>query len=362
MGNLAENKGFTPMIAVPPGDTIKENMIFLGMKQEELAARLGITPKHLSNILNGSAPITYETALKLESVIGPSAQFWMNLETSYQLAKARLARQKEDNSELEILKKIPYKKMSDLGWVKKTSSKVERIKNTREFFAVGNLMSIQKSYAVVFRKHKQLKDIADLSVLAWLRKAQLEGFTVEVGKFSRRKLKSLIPTFRELTMKEPSEFYPEMEKLCAKCGVALVLVEYLAKTYICGATIWRKDNPILALSVRGKWADIFWFTFFHELAHLISHTKKEFHISYENKEDEADWIASNYLIPDKLYQNFVEEYPYKDKRMIVDYAHKIGIAPGILVGRLQHDKLIDYNYYNDLRPLLEIVKPNHRAI
>lgn len=85
MVNKGDNKSFTPSVAIAPGETIKENMIFLGMNQSELAARLGITQKDLSNILNGSAPITYETALKLETVLGASAQFWMNLEANYQL-------------------------------------------------------------------------------------------------------------------------------------------------------------------------------------------------------------------------------------------------------------------------------------
>jgi len=358
MANKKDNKNFMPTIAIPPGETIRENMEFLGMNQEELAARLGITPKHLSNILNGNAPITYETALKLETVIGPSAQFWMNLETNYQLDKARLEKQEELNSDLEIIKEIPYKKMSDFRWLENTTDKAERVMNCREFFGVANLFLIKTSYSVMFRKQKQTKEISDLSVLAWLRKAELEGLSVEVEKFNKRKLKSLIPIFRELTMKEPSEFYPEIKKLCADCGVALVLVENLPKTYICGATIWRNDKAILALSVRGKRADIFWFTFFHELAHLINHSKKEFHINYENdaEEDEADEIASNYLIPDKLYEKFIEEYSYKDKKLIIDYSHEIGIAPCILVGRLLHDKLIDYKHYSDLRPSFEIVR------
>ncbi len=80
-----------------------------------------------------------------------------------------------------------------------------------------------------------------------------------------------------MTLKEPAEFYPEMKRLCAECGVALVIVPYLSKTYICSATIWRNNKAILALSVRGgKRADIFWFTFFHELAHLINHSKMSF--------------------------------------------------------------------------------------
>jgi len=359
MGNKKENS-FVPAVAIPPGETIKDNMAYLGMTQEEMAIRLDITPKHLCNILNGNAPITYETALKLESVIGPSAEFWMELEASYQLNKTRIEEQDELKTDLEIIKEIPYKKMSDLGWLEETSDRKQRVKNLRDFFGVARLSLIKKSYATVFRKHKQKNVISDFSVLSWLRKADLEGRSIETQKVSRRKLKSLIPRFRELTMEEPSVFYPEMQKLCAQCGVALVLVECLPKTYICGATLWRKDKAILALSVRGKRADIFWFTFFHELAHLINHKKKTSHISYENEEDEADQIARNYLIPDELYKKFIEEYPYEDKKAIIDYAYKIGIAPCVLVGRLMHDKLVDYHYYSDLRPSFKIV--NSKAV
>lgn len=344
-----------PVIAIPPGETIKENMAFLGMNQEEMAARLDVTPKHLCNILNGNAPITYKTALKLEPVIGPSAEFWMNLEASYQLDKTRLDNQDEFRKELEVLKEIPYKKMSNLGWLEDTRDKKQRVNNLRDFFGVARLFLIQKSYAAVFRKKKQKKEISDYSVLAWLRKAELEGRLIDVQKNSRRKLKSLIPRFRELTTEDSSVSFLEMQNMCAWCGVALVLVECLPKTYICGATIWRNDKAILALSNRGKRADIFWFTFFHELAHLLNHKKKEFHISYENEEDEADQIARNYLIPDKLYKKFIKEYSYKDKKAIIDYAHTIGIAPSILVGRLMHEKLVDFQYHSDLRPSFEIV-------
>lgn len=220
------------------------------------------------------------------------------------------------------------------------------------------MSSIKPSYAVAFRTHKQVREISDFGVLAWLRRAELKGLNVEVKKFNKRKLKSLIPTFRELTLKEPAEFYPEMKRLCAECGVALVLVPYLPKTYICGATIWRNNKAILSLSVRGKRADVFWFTFFHELAHLINHSSNEFHISFDNEdgEDEADHLASNYLISEKQYKNFIEEYDYTDKIQIINYSHEIGISPCILLGRLQHDKLIGYQYYNDLKPSFEIVR------
>ena len=357
MESKKDSYSFVPNVAIPPGETIRENMVYLGMDQEELAARLDITPKHLSNILNGNSPITYETALKLEHVIGPSAQFWMNLETKYQLDKARIEEADELEQDLAILKEVPYKKMSEFSWVEPTADKKERVLNCREFFGVASLTLVRSSYAVMYRKQKFKKEISDMSVLAWLRKAELEGNSIEVAKFNRTRLKNLIPTFRELTLKSPQDFFPEMVQLCKECGVALVLVEDLPKTYICGATIWRGNKAIVALSVRGKRADIFWFTFFHELAHLINHSKKEFHISYENDEheDEADKLASHYLIQNELYEKFITEYDYFNKTQIIEYAHKIGIAPCILVGRLLHDKKLDYRVYSDMRPSFQIV-------
>lgn len=353
----AKENEYTPAVAIPPGETIKENLEFLGMNQMELAARLGITTKHLSNIINGLAPITYETALKLEIVIGPSAAFWMNLESNYQLDKARLKALEEINNDLNILKEIPYNEISKQGWVDCTRDKKQRVVNCRNYFGVASLSLIKNSYNVSFRQGKTNNNISDYGVLTWLRKAEIEGNKIEVEPFNKSNFKKLIPEFRKLTLEEPEIFYPKMKQLCAECGIALVLVQSLPKTYIHGATIWKNDKAILALTVRGKKADIFWFTFFHELAHLIHHVKKGFHISYDgdNQEDEADLLASNYLIPQEQYENFTSKYDYKNKQIIINYANKIGISPCILVGRLLHDKLIDYTNYNDLRPSFMIV-------
>jgi addiction module HigA family antidote len=234
MVNKKDNAKFMPTVAIPPGKTIRENMKYLGMNQKELALRLGITTKHLSNVINGNDPITYETALKLETVLGPKAQFWMNLETNYQLTKARLKREADLEADLEILKGVPYKSMSDFGWVPATDNRQERINNLRGFFGVASLKAVPKTMNAMLRKHKQIKGISDLGVMAWLRKAEIDGLVVKVKKFNRTKLKKYIPKFRELTLKSPEEFLPKVQKLCAECGVALVLVPSLPKTYICG--------------------------------------------------------------------------------------------------------------------------------
>ncbi|OSA88174.1 UNVERIFIED_ORG: addiction module antidote protein, HigA family [Clostridium botulinum] len=364
MGKIKQNsEPFLPIVAIPPGESIKECMEALDMTQTELALRLSITPKHLGDILKGNSAITYETALKLESVIGPSAEFWINLEGNYQLDKARIEENKRLIEDYNILKEIPYNEMSKLGWVEGTRNKNERVKNSREFFKVSMLTAITNSYAVAFRLNKTKNAISDYGVLAWLIEAENLGSKVEVERLNRSKLKKMIPEFRKLTLETPEIFYPKMKQLCAECGIALVLVESLPKTYICGATVWKGEKAILALSVRGKKADIFWFTFFHELAHLVEHNRKEFHINYgecDKEEDEADSLARNYLISDDIYNDFLNNYNYEDLNSIKRYANKISIAPCILVGRLLHDKIIDYSMkYDSLRPSFKIVRSSN---
>lgn len=360
MASKSVNNNFLAAIAIPPGETIREYMDYFGMNQQELAVRLEMSVKHLNNILNGNAPITYETALKLETVLDSSAEFWMNLESQYQLNKARLEKEAEMLDDKLIVQQFPYKKMSDYGWVESVTDKVERVINLRKFFGVAALSAIKPTYQVQYRKQKAISGIDDYSVLSWLRKASIEGMKIPVEEFDKSKLKSMIPKFRELTNSTPEKFFPEIQSLCSQCGVALVLVEDLPKTYICGTTIWSNNNPILALSVRGKSADKFWFTFFHELAHLIHHSKNNAHVHYQGSDDkdelEADNIARNYLINDLDYKEFISQKIFIEREDIIAFSQEVGIHPCIVLGRLKHDKIVSYSKFNDLIPSFQIVR------
>ena len=104
------------------------------------------------------------------------------------------------------------------------------------------------------------------------------------------------------------------------------------------------------LSDRGKKDDILWFTLFHEIAHLIKHSKKEVFIDLEDAkindiEKEADEFAKNILIPNN---EFIKNNIFYDEKIIKDFSKKINISTGILVGRLQKDEIIGWNQFNNL--------------
>lgn len=353
---------FTPVVAIPPGETLKENLDYINMSQKELSERTGISIKHINEIIKGKSPITQETALKLEYVLGIPANFWNNLEANYRDTLARIKDEDELETEFDIAKEIPYSVIAKLGWVNPTKDIKEKVKNLRSYFGVSSLKQVPLVFSGAFRKVDS-KNTSSYALAAWLRKGLLISNSIQTETFNRSKLKKLIPTFRELTNKDPKEFYPEMNNLCASCGIALVLVEHIPKTYACGATQWVNANKaIIQLSVRGAKADIFWFTFFHELAHILLHENKEFHLQEFQKdcasEDEADNYASNWLIPIDEYKKFLKT-DYRDKNNIKLFAQKINIHPCIVVGRLCHDNKTEFKYYNDLRPSFIIVHRNN---
>jgi Zn-dependent peptidase ImmA (M78 family) len=162
-----------------------------------------------------------------------------------------------------------------------------------------------------------------------------------------------------MTVKPPEILEPEMRKICADAGVAVVFTPEIPGTHVYGATRWLKaTQPLIQLSLRGKSDDHLWFSFFHEAGHILLHGKDEVFIEATDqdgtgrngikKEQEADQFSRDFLIPPKEYQTFLEDRQF-DLTSIQEFAAKLDIAPGIIVGRLQHDKVIEFNRANSLK-------------
>jgi len=175
---------------------------------------------------------------------------------------------------------------------------------------------------------------------------------VKTQNFSEKELKETIPAFRELTKQAGDDFVPQLTELCAMRGVALVIVPHLPGTYAHGATKWlHPGKAMLQLSTRYQYADIFWFSLFHELGHILLHSKKNTFIETGEKTDEeaeADRFASECLIPGTKYRNFVAKNRVT-RESIKKFANEISIDPGIVVGRLHHDGKIARGDFKDLQ-------------
>jgi HTH-type transcriptional regulator/antitoxin HigA len=345
---------YIPDVAIAPGATIMELLAARGITQAGLAERMRRPSNKINEILHGKRSITVETAMELELVLGLPAYFWLELEQNYQLAHKRLRSEQQLQKEAETLKHFPLREMAKLGWVERSRNPVEQTRKLLSFFGVTSFSQLNKPQvlAAAFRK-SQTKDVCHFALSAWLRKGELAASEIETRGFNARGLKASLVELRSLSVLEPEHFRPRLVSLCADHGVAVVFVPHLPKSYACGAAYWIGDKAVVQLSLRFRTNDNFWFCFFHEIGHILLHGKKETFLDEFKGDDndgerEANEFASKNLVPDVHYRR-LKGLKDRKEETIRNIAEEIGIAAGIVVGRLQQDKLISFNYLNHLK-------------
>lgn len=348
---------FTPDYAVHPGEILKETLEARGSTKKDAAYRCGISAKHLNQILHGKAPIVPEVAISLERVLGVAADVWTNLQCQYDLTHARAAAASEVDGARAWMRRFPVTFMVKCGWIPKPANDTERINALLRFFGVAHIDTWDawfKGMQVVYRKSSSFQSQPE-AVSAWLRKGELMAQEIDCQPFDSAQFKAALDEIRKLTLKPPSEFEPAMKSLCAKAGVALVFLAEIPKTRLSGATRWlNKDKALIMLSLRHKTNDHFWFSFFHEAGHILLHGKKMLFLDDATPEEndletEANQFAANQLIPDRDYRAFIANNRLIAQPVVSAFASQIGIAQGIVVGRLQHEKVIAFAAMNELK-------------
>jgi len=347
---------YRPNYAVLPGETLRETIEAYGMSQAELAERTGRPNKTINEIITGKASITAETALQFERVLSVPASFWNNLERNYQEARARMREEEHLQSQVKWLKNFPIKQLVKLGWIPQQDEPLKQMQALLNFFSVAGIeewQAVWTSPQAAYRKSAAFKS-SPYATAAWLRKGEIDAAAIQCKPHDAAVFEGVLNKIRTLTNKPPETFEPEMVKLCAEAGVAVTFVPELSGTRVYGVTRWLNPNKaLIQLSLRGKSDDHLWFTFFHEAGHILYHGKREVFIEEKGKqeskaEQEADRFAQDFLIPSGEYKAFLSDGSF-DSAAISRLAKKIGIAPGIIVGRLQHDKAIPYSKGNTLK-------------
>ncbi|WP_414528704.1 HigA family addiction module antitoxin [Nodularia chucula] len=363
MSNTIQNQ-YTPDYVSPPGETLQEILEERGMSQAELAERTGRPKKTINEIINGKAALTPETALQIERVLGISASFWNNRERQYREALARIEEKERLQEQIRWLKAIPVKAMIKFGWIHQYQDKVEQLRAVLNFFAVASPEQWEGIWCnshVYFRKSQVFQTEAG-AMTAWLRQGEIAAADVPCASYDANKFKEALLQVRLLTNQPPAVFQPELMRLCAEAGVAVVFVPALPKTRVSGATRWLNPNKaLIQLSLRHKTDDHLWFAFFHESGHILLHGKRD--VFFEGKgfgdgedlakEEQANKFAADILIPPMELQRFLASGQQRSKLGIEEFAAKIGITPGIVVGRLQHDGILPPSHCNELKRRFE---------
>ncbi|SDC39207.1 HTH-type transcriptional regulator / antitoxin HigA [Sanguibacter gelidistatuariae] len=341
----------TPDYIVTTGDFIAEWMDEAGINAAELARRLGVTPKHVSELLSGKAPLSHTLALALERVTGVSARIWNQYESGYRTDLARVQETKALEAQYEKATAFPLAYLRKWGAI--TASVKERAETVRQLLGVlgvASLSAFDATWArgsVAYRRAAVGREHAP-ALAIWLALAERHHDGLDnLPAFDRVGLEAALPQLRASTSGDPVVAIENAVVELRKVGVVLCLIPAVPGLGIHGATRWLNGRPIIQLSLLWKSDDQLWFTLFHELGHVLLHGDKELYLNGESTqaEDEANAFASDLLIP----PSFASRLPRtRDIAAVQELAGELGIAASIVLGRAQRETR-DYAWGHSLK-------------
>jgi HTH-type transcriptional regulator / antitoxin HigA len=359
---------YEPATVLHPGETVAEYLEFNGWSQRDLARRTGLTPKTISEICAGKAPITPPTALALEKVLQRPAHFWLNLQRQYDEADARRRASAKLHDWKPWAERFPIKEMETYGWLEPHEPRQSKVETLLSFLGVSSpdsWNSVWEASKVAYRQTRRFRTSTE-AISAWVRAAEIAASQLEFSfqEFDERGLTSCLTTLTQLTRKKPQDFVPAVQSICASVGVAVVWVPELSHTGISGCARWLADRKaLIALTLRYNTDDQIWFTFFHELGHILLHRKQRQFIldnAAENlddevvdpemrpQEEEANRFAADTLIPPDALSRFIRANEFTNAAIKL-FADELQIGPGIIVGRLQKEGVLEYFQGNALK-------------
>ncbi len=330
-----------PAEVFPPGELLGDELDARGWTQTEFAEIIGRPQRLVNDIVLGKRGITPETATEFAAALGTSAQFWMNLETSYQLSKV-VPKTERISREAALRERFPVREMAKRGWIPPTNSFEELEKSVLDYFELKTANdNIQFAHAAR-RNHGE-----DLSTIqwAWIFRVNQLATALQVQPFSEQNLNAAISALERL-MTEPEEIR-HVPKILAECGIRFVIVEPIPGSKIDGVCFWLNNNtsPVIGLSLKGDHIDRFWFNLWHELEHILRGDGKNGLIIDEFDDDScqtdesekaANTAAANHCVPTAAMKDFIARHdPMFSEKALIGFSRLMKRHPGVVAGQIQ---------------------------
>ncbi len=312
-----------------PGELIRETLEERGITQVDFALRLGKSEKFVSQLVNGKASLSYDTAIELERVLGVPSSTWNNWESIYRDALVRIRGEAEA---------------------------VEQAEELYSYFGVSSIEAYQEYWSSEKRLAARMSTAYTAetpAITAWLREGERAAEAIPTAPYKEPVFREVLTELRSATRLAPNEWQPLIVDRCATAGVVVVFVPDLPKTR-CHAVSWwaTRTRAVIQLGLRYKTDDQVWFSLFHEAGHILLDDRTRTRIIDLNGDEaieaRANEFAADFLIPAEEYRALVAR-GRPSKAAVVAFANRLGIAPSIVVGRLQRDEVIPRDWLNGLK-------------
>ena len=351
-----------------PGYFIREQMELRDWTQGDLADVTGFTVKHLNKVLQDKQQLTLDMARVLGEVFNTSAQYWMNIDTSYRLWLSQKKSKVEIEADMKglIYERMPIKDMVAKGWLKSSNSAENLKKQVLSYWGWEQLdfSILDNDYLPgLTRKSSSYNQFNASYAITWFRKAQIEAASRKVHPYKKSKLEKLYNKLNSYTTQDNgvNEFIEDL----TQAGVIFFVLPHLQKTYLDGAAFYSGKNPVIVYTARYKRIDNFWFTVAHEIAHILLHLNKDNKFILDNLRDgELDQmeLEANALAAEKLKHSEISEFlspyvNYLSSSRVEECVQALNVHPSIIIGKLAHEKRISYsqqkNYNEDVLELID---------
>lgn len=278
---IYRSKTFT---AVPPGMTIKEVLEDHHMTQKELAARLGLSEKHISKLINGEVPLTQDVAIRLERVLDIEASFWNGLEAAYREAILKVEYENSIDEEINFAKPFGYAKLARLGIVPETKKVAEQVNNLQKFFEVASLKNVANDMIMplVYENIKDMEPAKKSAIYILVQITKGQGRFVEVNPYDAELLRKFIPKIKDLSSEPLIGVKEPLKDMLAACGVIIVYLPIL-DNIISTCITYSKGNSIV-LGIPTEDSDAFWTLLGEALQNLVERDYQRSNRKYRNND------------------------------------------------------------------------------
>ena len=358
---VEKNRGISPDLLIHPGETISDLLEERGITQKELAQRAGVSEAFLSDVIHGKKDISKGLAMGLEYALGVPRSFWLNLQANYD---AEFLTLQEEESIQEEEKKVLSSIHEIVSYLKKRSiindglSLEETVIELRKVFRVSRLTGLRAlTPAGAFRMSDKASVNQDV-LGAWLCLCKAKGAERRIeSRFDPGRIEELISKLKIVMLTTRGNLQKNLKDLFAEYGIDFSIVHNFRGAPVHGFIARKEDGTYqMVLTLRGAAADIFWFSLFHELGHIVNGDVSKVgsfidadYTKDDQKEIAADLFASCALLDSESYENFVskESFSYGS---IKEYAQAQGVPPYIVIGRLQKETKIPWSWYQKYKP------------
>lgn len=349
--------------AVAPGEYLEEWIDDQDLSQQRVAELLGSSRKQVNEIINGRAPITSDTAMRLERVVGIPAGSWLRYEAAYRADLARISDQENLSAHVDKIDANAAAYLRTIGATKATlRAPGELVSDFLAFHRCGtweaylHLHEAASTGDYALAALKESGATVELTLLTtWLRAAEIaEPF--ERGRsyaYEEAELRSTMPELRARAAMPDRMMLRDIGNILAGVGVVFMVVDPPKKLPLLGMTRWI-DKQVPVIQQTGRWGKdgfVIW-TLFHELGHVLNDPRGEMHLEYttEKKRNGAAEKAANKFAMDVLFgEGGTAQFSgLTSDREIAQKAQEIGIAPGVAVHQMHRRRMLDYRFGNAL--------------